>query len=46
VFLKTANAKLTARFDPKKFPKMDENIPITFDMKKVHFFDVKTEIKI
>ncbi len=46
VFLKTTNAKLTARFDPKKFPKMDENIPITFDMKKVHFFDVKTEIKI
>ncbi len=46
VFFKTANTKLTARFDPKKFPKMDENIPLTFDMKKAHFFDVETEEKI
>ena len=46
VFLKTATTKLTARFDPKKYPKMDENIPITFDMKKAHFFDVETELKI
>lgn len=46
VFLKTANAKLTARFDPKKFPIMDENIPITLDMKKAHFFDIETELKI
>jgi len=46
VFLKTVTAKLTARFDPKKYPKMDVNIPITFDMKKAHFFDVETEVKI
>ncbi len=46
VFLKTDNFKLTARFDPKKFPTIDENINITFDMKKAHFFDVETELKI
>ena len=46
VFLKLASAKLTARFDPKKFPKIDENILITFDMKKAHFFNVETEVKI
>lgn len=46
VFLKTANSKLTARFDPKKFPKTDVTLPITFDMKKAHFFDVETEVKI
>ena len=46
VFLKTANSKLTARFDPKKCPIIDENILITFDMKKAHFFDIETELKI
>ena len=46
VFLRTANAKFTARFDPKKFPKIDERIQITLDMKKAHFFDVESEIKI
>jgi len=46
VFLKTANSKLTARFDPKKFPKIDERIMITLDMKKAHFFDLESEIRI
>ena len=46
VFLKISEVKLTARFDPKKFPKIDEIIPITFDMKKAHFFDAETELKI
>ena len=46
VFLKTDNAKLTARFDPKKFPKIDEQIQITLDMNKTHFFDVTSEMKI
>jgi len=46
VFLKIKNSELTARFDPKKFPKIDVNIPITFDMKKAHFFDIETEVKI
>lgn len=46
VFLKIENNKITARFDPKVFPKIDENIKITFNMKKAHFFDMKTEEKI
>jgi len=46
VFLKTTNSKLTARFDPKKFPKIDERIMITLDMKKAHFFDLESEFKI
>ncbi|MDO9578625.1 MAG: sn-glycerol-3-phosphate ABC transporter ATP-binding protein UgpC [Candidatus Cloacimonadales bacterium] len=46
VFLKTENAKFTARFDPKKFPKIDERIQITLDMKKALFFDMESEIKI
>jgi len=46
VFFKIKNSKLTARFDPKKFPKIDVNIPITFDMTKAHFFDIETKIKI
>jgi len=46
VFLKTENHKLTARFDPKKYPKMDVDIPITFDMKKALFFDLETEARI
>lgn len=46
VFLKTQNFQFTARFDPKKFPKIDEKIKITFDMKKAHFFDVETEERV
>jgi len=46
VFLKTENAKLTARFDPKKFPRIDEEIQITLDMNKAHFFDIESELKI
>ncbi len=46
VFLKTKNDKFTARFDPKKFPEIDKEIKITLDMKKAHFFDLKTEARI
>jgi len=46
VFLKTKNDKFTARFDPKKFPPIDQEIEITFDMKKAHFFDLETEARI
>jgi multiple sugar transport system ATP-binding protein len=46
VFLKTENAKFTARFDPKKFPKIDEEIQITLDMNKSLFFDLESELKI
>ena len=46
VFLATENSKLTARFDPKKYPEIDAKMKITLDMKKAHFFDTKTEEKI
>ncbi|MBI9032520.1 sn-glycerol-3-phosphate ABC transporter ATP-binding protein UgpC [bacterium] len=46
VFLKTKHAKLTARFDPKKMPKIDENIKITIDMKKVKIFDKESELSL
>ncbi|MCK4312022.1 MAG: sn-glycerol-3-phosphate ABC transporter ATP-binding protein UgpC [Candidatus Cloacimonetes bacterium] len=46
VFLKIENIKITARFDPKVFPKIDEKLKMTFDMKKAHFFDIETEEKI
>ena len=46
VFLKIADSKLTARFDPKKYPKIDETIMITLDMNKAHFFDLESELKI
>lgn len=46
VFLKTKHAKLTARFDPKKMPKVDQNIKITIDMKKVKIFDMESELSL
>ena len=46
VYLSTKNSKITARFDPKKLPPVDEDIKLTFDMKKAHFFDSETEIAI
>ncbi|MCF7794303.1 MAG: sn-glycerol-3-phosphate ABC transporter ATP-binding protein UgpC [Candidatus Cloacimonetes bacterium] len=46
VFLETKDAKFTARFDPKKFPPIDKEIEITFDMKKAHFFDLESEDRI
>ncbi len=44
VFLTTPKSKITARFDPKKLPKINTNLEITFDMKKAHFFDSETEV--
>lgn len=46
VFLETKDAKLTARFDPKKMPKIDENIKITIDMKRVKIFDKESELSL
>jgi len=46
VYLTTKNSKITARFDPKKKPPMDEMIKITFDMNKTLFFDIDTELRI
>ena len=46
VFLKIGDVKFTARFDPKRFPPIDERIDLTFDMNKSHFFDIETEDRI
>jgi len=43
VFLETKNNSLTARFDPKELPKIDAELSVSLDMKKILFFDVKTE---
>jgi multiple sugar transport system ATP-binding protein len=46
VFLETKNSKLTARFDPKKMPIIDENIKITIDMKRIKIFDKDSELSL
>jgi len=43
VYMTTGKSNITARFDPKKLPPIDEKIMITLDMKKAHFFDLETE---
>ncbi|MDZ4122509.1 MAG: sn-glycerol-3-phosphate ABC transporter ATP-binding protein UgpC [Candidatus Cloacimonadaceae bacterium] len=44
VFLKTSKHELTAKFDPKQLPKVNDNMQITIDMNKAHFFDIETEV--
>ncbi len=46
VFLQTGNSSLVARFDPKKLPKIDEKIAVSFDMQRAYFFDIESELKI
>ncbi len=46
VFLETKNAKLTARFDPKKMPMINEKIKITIDMKRIKIFDKESELSL
>jgi multiple sugar transport system ATP-binding protein len=46
VFLKVEENQLVARFDPKKMPEMGKKILVSFDMKKGHYFDPKTEVSI
>ncbi|MCD4651022.1 MAG: sn-glycerol-3-phosphate ABC transporter ATP-binding protein UgpC [Candidatus Cloacimonetes bacterium] len=43
VFLSAGNTKLTARFDPKRYPEIDAKQTISLDMRKVLFFDPQTE---
>jgi multiple sugar transport system ATP-binding protein len=43
VYLNTKNSNITARFDPKDMPALDEKITISLDMAKAHFFDKETE---
>lgn len=43
VVLTTAHNEYTARFDPKELPQMGQELKITFDMVKAHFFDPESE---
>ncbi len=46
VILTTANNEYTARFDPKDLPKMGQDLSVTFDMAKAHFFDPESEVNL
>ncbi len=46
VMLKTAKHMFTARFDPKELPKMGQELPISLDMLRAHFFDPDTENRV
>ena len=43
VQLKTTKYNFTARFDPKELPKVGQQLEITLDMFKAHFFDPTSE---
>lgn len=43
VMLRTKKHQFTARFDPKELPKMGQELNITLDMQKAHFFDPESE---
>ncbi len=43
VVLTTEHNEYTARFDPKELPKMGQDLSITVDMAKAHFFDPESE---
>ena len=43
VFLESKNSKFVARFDPKRLPEIDEEITVSLDMNRAHFFDPVTE---
>ncbi len=43
VFFICGDDKFTARFDPKKFPALNAEMSVTFDMEKIHFFDKDSE---
>ncbi len=43
VFFVCGDDKFTARFDPKKFPALNAEMSVTFDMDKIHFFDKESE---
>jgi multiple sugar transport system ATP-binding protein len=43
VYMRVDNESLTARFDPKILPDIDQPLSISFDITKAHFFDIKTQ---
>ncbi|HOD55161.1 MAG TPA: sn-glycerol-3-phosphate ABC transporter ATP-binding protein UgpC [Candidatus Cloacimonadota bacterium] len=44
VYLKVGSYNITARFDPKKLPVINENMNISFDMSKAHLFNPENEL--
>ena len=46
IVLTTANNEYTARFDPKDLPRMGQELCVTFDMAKAHFFDPESEVNL
>jgi ABC-type sugar transport system ATPase subunit len=47
VFVKIGKVEsVTARFDPKRLPKIDQKLDVTFDMSRAHYFDPETELAI
>jgi multiple sugar transport system ATP-binding protein len=47
VFVKIGDVNsVTARFDPKRLPQIDEKLDVTFDMSRTHYFDTETELAI
>jgi len=43
VYLSTGNTTLIARLDPKKLPQVEQDLKISLDMKKIHFFDMDSQ---
>ncbi len=44
--LKAGKDNLTARFDPKELPRAGEQLAISVDMAKAHFFDPETQLSL
>ncbi|MGI6198809.1 MAG: ABC transporter ATP-binding protein [Candidatus Cloacimonadaceae bacterium] len=44
--LKAGKDDLTARFDPKELPRAGEQLAISVDMAKAHFFDPETQLSL
>jgi len=44
VYLKIGQSNVTARFDPKKLPVVNENMMVSFDMSKAHLFNPDNEL--
>ncbi len=46
VVLKTQNHSFTARLDPKELPKMGQELKISLDLLRAHFFDPDSEARL
>ncbi|HNT51840.1 MAG TPA: sn-glycerol-3-phosphate ABC transporter ATP-binding protein UgpC [Candidatus Syntrophosphaera sp.] len=46
VALRTPQYNFTARFDPKELPKVGQNLEVSLDMLKAHFFDPDTQARV